>query len=89
MYEKPHLSVLISGVYLLAMKPLYKQYKRPSSSEILRKRPKTLAISLIFLLLCWPEKVPLTWSESYNYTININSLAVNFGSRYDFRQRRD
>lgn len=66
MYEKSLFAVLISGDYLHAIKPLYKQYICPSSAEILRKRPKTLAITLIFLLLCGPEKVPRTWSGSDN-----------------------
>lgn len=79
MYEKQQFQVLICEVRLHTINALYKQYARPSRAEILSKWPKTLAISLIFLLLCWPEKVPRTWSGSDNYTININSLASKTG----------
>jgi|GEM_PF-2311049 len=84
--QTSHIAVLISRLHLSAIKPLVKQSICPSRVEILQKRPKRLAMSLIFLLLCCPWKVPLTWSESNNYTKLINSLEVEFGVLCDFMQ---
>ena len=63
MYEKPLIAVLICRVNIPVKKFLYKLYARPKRAELLRKRPKSLAISSIILLLCGPEKFPRTWQN--------------------------